>query len=122
MDAWMHLHIGIGPIKTLFFICNQGPTTCGKLAEALEVTPTNVSHFINRLLERDLITRIRDPNDRRTMLLRTTPRGEELVVELRHKRKERLTELFNRLTNEEAAIVIRAFKLMVNVIEADHKI
>ena len=118
-DVWMHLKMGIGPIKALFFICNRGTTNSGKLAEALEVTPTNVSHFIKRLLERDLITRTRDSNDRRVILLQATLRGEELVVNLRQRRKARLTELFNRLTKEEATIVTRALKLMVKVIEAD---
>jgi DNA-binding MarR family transcriptional regulator len=47
-----------------------------------------------------------------------TPRGEELVAELRQKRKERMAELFNRLTDEEAAIVAQALKIMVKTIES----
>jgi DNA-binding MarR family transcriptional regulator len=119
LDAWMHLHMGIGQIKALFYIYNRGCTTSGKLAAAMDVTPPNVIHILDRLLEKDLITRTRDSHDRRVFLLRITPRGEELVAGLRRKRKERMTELFNRLTNEEAAIVTQALKLMVKVIEAD---
>ncbi|HJX35357.1 MAG TPA: MarR family transcriptional regulator, partial [Dehalococcoidales bacterium] len=83
LDAWMSLNLGIGQLKTLFFISNRGATTTGKLATALKVTPTNVTGIVDRLLEKKLITRTGDPDDRRVLLLRTTPQGDELVAELR---------------------------------------
>ena len=118
LDAWMHLHLGIGQLKALFFISNRGSTTTGKLAIALKVTPTNVTGIIDRLLEKKLITRTGDPDDRRVLLLRTTTLGDELVTELRQKRRERMTELFTRLSEEEAAIVSQGLKIMVKAIDA----
>src|SRR5271157_906813 len=83
LDAWMHLNLSIGQLKSLFFISNRGSTSLGKLAAALRVTPTNTTGIVNRLLKRKLITRKGSPDDRRVLLLRTTPLGEELVVDLR---------------------------------------
>ena len=117
LDAWMRLHLGIGQLKTLFFISNRGDTTTGKLATALKVTPTNVTGIIDRLLEKNLITRTGDPDDRRVLLLRTTPQGDELVAELRQKRRERMSELFSRLSEEEAAVVTQGLKIMVKAID-----
>jgi|SRR5208283_2243022 DNA-binding MarR family transcriptional regulator len=117
LDAWMRLHLGIGQLKTLFFISNRGATTTGKLATALKVTPTNVTGIIDRLLEKNLITRTGDPDDRRVLLLRTTPQGDELVAELRQKRRERMSELFSRLSEEEAAVVAQGLKIMVKAID-----
>ena len=118
LDAWMSLNLGIGQRKTLFFISNRGATTTGKLATALKVTPTNVTGIIDRLLEKDLITRIGDPDDRRVLVLRTTPKGDELVAELRQKRRERMTELFKNLSDKEAEIVAQGLKIMVKAIDA----
>ena len=118
LDAWMSLNLGIGQLKTLFFISNRGTTTTGKLATALKVTPTNVTGIIDRLLEKELITRTGDPDDRRVLVLRTTPKGDELVAELRQKRRERMTELFNQLSDKEAEIVAQGLKIMVKAIEA----
>ena len=118
LDAWMSLNLGIGQLKTLFFISNRGATTTGKLATALKVTPTNVTGIIDRLLEKDLITRIGDPDDRRVLVLRTTPKGDELVAELRQKRWERMSELFNQLSDKEAETVAQGLKIMVKAIEA----
>jgi DNA-binding MarR family transcriptional regulator len=118
LDAWMSLNLGIGQLKTLFFISNRGATTTGKLATALKVTPTNVTGIIDRLLEKDLITRIGDPDDRRVLVLRTTTKGDELVAELRQKRRERMTELFKNLSDKEAEIVAQGLKIMVKAIDA----
>jgi len=118
LDAWMSLNLGIGQLKTLFFISNRGATTTGKLATALKVTPTNVTGIVDRLLEKKLITRTVDPDDRRVLLLRTTPQGDELVAELRQNRRERMSELFNRLSEEEASIVAQGLKIMVRAIDS----
>ena len=118
LDAWMHLNLSIGQLKSLFFISNQGTTSLGKLAAALRVTPTNTTGVVNRLLKRKLITRTRSSDDRRVLFLRTTPLGEELIAELRQKRKERMTELFNHLNDEEAVIVTKSLKFLVKAIEA----
>jgi MarR family transcriptional regulator, organic hydroperoxide resistance regulator len=118
LDSWMRLHLGIGQLKALFFVSNHGTTTTGKLAVVLKVTPTNMTGVIDRLLEKNLITRTTNPDDRRELILRMTPSGEELVTELRQKRKERMAELFNRLSDEEATVVEQALKFMVKAIEA----
>ena len=117
LDAWMHLNLSIGQLKSLFFISNRGATSLSKLAAALRVTPTNTTGIVDRLLKRGLITRTVSPDDRRVLLLRTTTRGDELIAELRQKRKERMAELFNHLTDKEAAIVADALNIMVKVIE-----
>jgi DNA-binding MarR family transcriptional regulator len=117
LDAWLRLHLVTGQLKALFFISNRGATTTGKLADAIKVTPANTTGIINRLMEKNLITRTGDSNDRRVILLRSTSQGDELVAELRQKRKERVTELFNRLTAEDAEIVKQSLQIMVKAIE-----
>jgi DNA-binding MarR family transcriptional regulator len=117
----MHLNLSIGQLKSLFFISNRGATSLSKLAAALRVTPTNTTGIVDRLLKRGLITRTESPDDRRVLLLRTTPLGDELITELRQKRKERMAELFNRLSEEEAKYMAEALKIMVRVIEVQRE-
>ena len=117
LNAWMHLNLSNRTVKKVFYISNRGATSLSKLAAALRVTPTNTTGIVDRLLKRGLITRTVSPDDRRVLLLRTTTRGDELIAELRQKRKERMAELFNHLTDKEAAIVADALNIMVKVIE-----
>jgi DNA-binding MarR family transcriptional regulator len=121
LDAWMHLNLSIGQLKSLFFISNRGTTSLGKLAGALKVTPTNTTGIVDRLMKRGLITRTENPEDRRMLFLRTTPLGDELISELRQKRKEHMVELFNRLTDDEAAAVTKSLKIMVKIIESQRE-
>jgi len=51
--------------------------------------------------------------------LRATSKGDDLVAELREKRRERMTELFSRLTDEEAIIVAQSLNIMVKAIESE---
>ena len=53
------------------------------------------------------------------ILLRATSKGDNLVAELREKRRERMTELFSRLTDEEAIIVAQSLNIMVKAIESE---
>jgi len=53
------------------------------------------------------------------ILLRATSKGDDLVAELREKRRERMTELFSRLTDEEAIIVVQSLNIMVKAIESE---
>jgi DNA-binding MarR family transcriptional regulator len=72
-------------------------------------------------MKRGLITRTENPEDRRMLFLRTTPLGDELIGELRQKRKEHMVELFNRLTDDEAAAVTKSLKIMVKIIESQRE-
>ena len=83
LDAWMNLHLGMGQLKALFFIINPGITSTSNLANAITVTPIDVTGIIKRLLEKNMITRNGDLSDRRVILLRTIPQGDDLVAELR---------------------------------------
>ena len=117
LDAWMHLHLSIGQLKSLFFISNQGSTSLGQLAKALEVTPTNTSGIVDRLMKRGLITRTENADDRRLLVLRTTIRGDELITQLRQKRKAHLNELFNHLSDKDAKTVLESLKILADIIK-----
>ena len=53
----------------------------GALAERLQLQPHSTLELIERLIEREMVERRRDPHDRRRVLVRLTPQGE---AALRH--------------------------------------
>jgi DNA-binding MarR family transcriptional regulator len=54
-----------------------GPTSQQSLADSLSLDPSNVVGLLNDLEERELITRRRDPADRRRHIVALSFRGEE---------------------------------------------
>ncbi|MFD0359934.1 MarR family winged helix-turn-helix transcriptional regulator [Nocardia sp. GCM10030253] len=53
--------------------------TPGALLEAAMITSSTVTNRIDRMEAKDLVERLRDPDDRRSVRVRLTPHGKELV-------------------------------------------
>lgn len=56
--------------------------TIGDLAERLQIQHHSAVELLNRLEEHELISRCRDENDQRRVLIHLTPHGEELLRKL----------------------------------------
>jgi DNA-binding MarR family transcriptional regulator len=61
----------------LKLLSEDGPASQQGLTEALRLDPSNVVGLLNELEERELITRRRDPADRRRHIVEMSPRGEK---------------------------------------------
>lgn len=62
----------------LRYIHQTGECTSSELADAFDVNKSAITAIINRLVNRGLILRTRDENDRRVVYLTLTPEGTEL--------------------------------------------
>jgi DNA-binding MarR family transcriptional regulator len=60
----------------LKLLSEDGPASQQGLTEALRLDPSNVVGLLNELEERELITRRRDPTDRRRHIVEMSTRGE----------------------------------------------
>jgi DNA-binding MarR family transcriptional regulator len=118
LDIWMTLPLTIAQLKSLFFISDQGNTTSGKLAVALGVTPTNMTGIVDRLVKQGLVSRAENAQDRRSVLLRTTDKGEELVTRLRSRRTGYLSRVLNRMSVDELTRMTRGLTAFVKAGEA----
>ena len=114
-DAWLELNLSIGQVKSLFFIAAQGTTNFSKLAEALGVTPPNVTGMVNRLVEKGLISRQENPDNRRMLMLRVTEKGEALITTLRERAVSQISGILENLSIEELDTVARGLSLLVRV-------
>jgi MarR family transcriptional regulator, organic hydroperoxide resistance regulator len=98
---WIDLNLSIAQLKSLLFIASKGKTNFKKIAEALGVTPPNITGIIDRLVEQDLVSRNENPEDRRVMLLELTEKGQELLFNLRERRVAYMRQVLVRMNAEE---------------------
>jgi DNA-binding MarR family transcriptional regulator len=75
----------------------QGTTraSISTLANAVSVRPSTVSKMVDRLIEKGLMQRFRDPNDARTTLVELTPLGQhqqQMVADIWHAVERDLTK------------------------------
>jgi DNA-binding MarR family transcriptional regulator len=100
-SVWIDSGLTVTQLRSLFLIVNKGRTNFRKLAEALEVTPSNVTGIVDRLVEQGLVSRTQNPEDRREMTLQATDKGQALVSSLKEAGIKRMTQILSVLSLEE---------------------
>lgn len=84
----------------------------GGLAEILEVEPITLGRMVDRLQEACLVERRADPLDRRTWRLFLTPKGKQLMDQLRPLSDETVALTLEGLGSEERAALMRMLDRM----------
>ena len=87
----------------LRLLCERGPLTQHALGAALSLDPSNVVGLLNGLEERDLITRRRDPADRRRHIVELSDSGSAELQRAYREFGAVEDDLFKMLTREERA-------------------
>jgi len=67
-------------LRALGILSEQGPQSQQGLGEVLSLDPSNVVGLLNELEERGLITRRRDPSDRRRNIVELSTKGEDALA------------------------------------------
>jgi DNA-binding MarR family transcriptional regulator len=67
-------------LRALGILSERGPLSQQGLGEVLSLDPSNVVGLLNELEERGLITRRRDPSDRRRHIVEISTTGEEALA------------------------------------------
>jgi DNA-binding MarR family transcriptional regulator len=71
------MHLGLGPtdLIALGHVCRAGQLTPGELAQMLGLTTGSITPLVDRMQAAGFVIREVNPDDRRSMLVRTTAAG-----------------------------------------------
>jgi len=72
-------------------------------------------------MKKGLVTRTESDQDRRTLLLRATNDGEELVAKLRETRRGYMSEALAHMSVDELATLAQGFASLVKAVEAHER-
>jgi len=89
-------------------------------ARALHLAGNSVSTLVNQLVERDLLHRETDPNDRRAARLRLTEQATTRLLDWRRARSQLITVALDRLPpadREAVAAALPAFRRLITELE-----
>jgi len=99
---------------TLIWILHErGPRTQRELADALAVTPRNVTGLVEALEEASFVERNQHPRDRRAILVTLAPRGRRAAAAMQADRDRLARFLFDDLSPREKAAVATALERVV---------
>lgn len=117
--VWRDLDLTMAQMRTLFTLAREGPATIGQVAEAQGISLPTASHLVERLVQAGLVTREADPADRRRMVARLAPPGEELVRRLRQGGHEPLRGWLDQLSDDEVAALLHGLSALLRVAERE---
>lgn len=88
------------------------------LGGELSIGQPSASLIVDQLAKRGYAHRTPDETDRRRVLVRATPAGEELVAELRHGRRSTLQAWLSDVSDEDAEVLARGLFALAEAVRA----
>ncbi len=101
----------------MFELSLQPDSSLKDLAKSMMVSSSSLSVMINALVEQDIVTRLPDPADRRRVLLRLGPRGEDLLRRAEEHLLERFQDYLKNLPEVDRQELGSASEALLQVID-----
>jgi DNA-binding MarR family transcriptional regulator len=88
-----------------------------ELADAsYQLSPT-MTGIIDRLMERGLVTRERDPNDRRALLVELTPEGRQMMERIKEHKRGWMRRFLYAMSPDEREVINAVLLHFLEVVE-----
>ena len=113
--------LGISPprLSALSVVVLLGPIGIGELAAAEGVAAPTMTRLVDGLERQGLVGRGPDPDDRRGVLVRATPKGSRELLRGRRRRVQVLAAGLRRLDETDLAAVARGAELIERITRVD---
>lgn len=109
--------LSIPQLRSLSFINRNPGTSLSEVAEHLGVTCATASTTIERLVQRHLVQRTDNPQERRRVVLNLTEEGKLLFTQSQAKTSAHIADILEGLTPEEVSHIEEGLTLLKNVFE-----
>ena len=105
VEPWLGLDMSTPQFKALLLIYEEEGVRMRELARRLGGSFSNATVLVDRLVERSLVERMAEPQDRRVVLVRVTEEGQRLVERLVTSWRTLSPSLLKNLVPEDLATV-----------------
>jgi DNA-binding MarR family transcriptional regulator len=113
VEPWLGLEMSTPQLKALLLISEEQEIRMRELARRLGGSFSNATVLVDRLVERGLVERMAEPQDRRVVLVRTTEEGQGLIEQLVTSWRALSASLLEALSAEERATVQEALRVLL---------
>ena len=118
--SWLKGSLSLIHLHVLTVLEADGTLSMSHLAEMLDVSVASTTGIIGRMEERGLVVRSHGEADRRVVLVSPTETGIAIFRDMTEHRRQKLTALFGRLTDDELASLLTGLRAMRNARLALH--
>ena len=110
---WLHVDLTMPQLKVVLLLFLGGPTRMSVVASGLGVTLATATGVVDRLVEKELVFRQGDPNDRRVVLCHLSRNGQTLISDLWHLARDRAKELLEAVAPAQLLLLNEALQVLV---------
>lgn len=108
-------------LRLLWIIGFSPDSTMKDFSERLGVSQSTVTQLADRLVRRNYVERIADPNDRRVIRLRVSDIGKEILDRANEQRHRTLYEVWKKLKPKQRNEVMKSLDVLARAAEDVHK-
>ncbi len=101
----VHLHV-------LTILESEGSLAMSRLADALDVSVASATGIVDRMEDRGLVERRREPGDRRVVVVHRTAAGDAVFDELAEQRRGHLAAMFGGMSDDELSALLIGMRAM----------
>ena len=110
---WLELDMSTPQLKGLLLISEEKGVRMRELARRMGGSFSNATVLVDRLVDRGLVERLAEPQDRRVVLVRATEKGQRLIERLVTSWQTLSAPLLEALAPEDLATVQEALRVLV---------
>ena len=121
---WVDVDLTMSQLKILFVLhssivpgASGGGLRVSEVARFLGVTLPTVTAVMDKVVERGLVRRDEDPDDRRQTVCRLRPDGQRLIDRLMAGHRAYTEALLGYLSDEELTVVLQSMRLLIGAAE-----
>lgn len=100
---------------------NEGSIAIGELARRMNLKPATVAKIVDSLEQRQMLRRVKSPEDRWLVLVRITERGKKLQNTAVGQFREHISAMFRTIPAENRTALIRGLESLVRVASEEAK-
>jgi DNA-binding MarR family transcriptional regulator len=98
---WLNSDLTVAQLRVLLVLQSQGPSRMSVIASIIGVTLPTATGVVDNLVRKEFVVRENDPQDRRLVICRLAPKGQELINKLWMSGRFQMENLLDGLTPEQ---------------------
>jgi DNA-binding MarR family transcriptional regulator len=100
--------VTLAQYRTLVVLASRGAQNLNNLADAIGVTPATATRMCDRLVNKELIVRRSDNDDRRTIRIELSAKGRRLVNDVTDRRRQEIGTILESISPTDQVIFAKA--------------
>jgi DNA-binding MarR family transcriptional regulator len=104
--------VTMAQLKIMLILFLGGPERMGFIASELGISLATATGIVDRMVEREIVTREDDPEDRRVVLCRLSEKGQEMLSGLWQSARNRTRELLTAVPDTKLSLVNEALEIL----------